>query len=64
MYEEDRQLALSYYERMFDAAEDEQALIQGLMSPTRHCARLRREGEETLGLLEQQERGRISGRQE
>ncbi|MBR7015489.1 MAG: hypothetical protein IKI12_03490, partial [Lachnospiraceae bacterium] len=37
MYEEDRQLALSYYERMFDAAEDEQALIQGLMSPTRQA---------------------------
>ena len=37
MYEEDRQLALSYYERMFDMAEDEQALIQGLMSPTRQA---------------------------
>ena len=37
MYEEDRQLALSMYERMFDAAEDEQALIQGLMSPTRQA---------------------------
>ena len=37
MYEEDRQLALSYYERMFDLAEDEQALIQGLMSPTRQA---------------------------
>ena len=37
MYEEDRQRALSMYERMFDITEDEQALIQHLMSPTRQA---------------------------
>ena len=37
MYEEDRQRALSMYERMFDIAEDEQGLIQHLMSPTRQA---------------------------
>lgn len=38
MYEEDRQYAMSMYERMFDIAEDdEQWLIQHLMSPTRQA---------------------------
>ena len=37
MYEEDRQLALRIYERMFDAVADENALIQGLVSPTRQA---------------------------
>ena len=38
MYEEDRQYALGMYERMFNiAAEDEQWLIQKLMSPTRQA---------------------------
>ena len=37
MYEEDRQLALRIYERMFDAVEDEYALIHGLVSPTRQA---------------------------
>ena len=38
MYEEDRQYAISMYERMFDIAEDdEQWLIQHLMSPTRQA---------------------------
>ena len=37
MYEEDRQRALSMYERMFDITEDEQGLIQHLMSPTRQA---------------------------
>ena len=38
MYEEDRQYALGMYERMFDIAdEDEQWLIQNLMSPTRQA---------------------------
>ena len=38
MYEEDRQYALEMYERMFDIAEDdEQGLIQHLMSPTRQA---------------------------
>lgn len=37
MYEEDRLRALSMYERMFDITEDEQGLIQHLMSPTRQA---------------------------
>ena len=38
MYEEDRQFALSMYERMFDiAGDDEQWLVQNLMSPTRQA---------------------------
>lgn len=37
MYEEDRQLALRIYERMFDSVEDEYALIHGLVSPTRQA---------------------------
>lgn len=37
MYDEDRQDALGMYARMFDAAPDEQALIQFLVSPTRQA---------------------------
>ena len=37
MYDEDRQDALAMYARMFDAAPDEQALIQFLVSPTRQA---------------------------
>ena len=38
MYEEDRRYALDMYERMFDIAEEnEQWLIQNLMSPTRQA---------------------------
>ena len=38
MYEEDRLYAMEMYERMFDIAEDdEQSLIQHLMSPTRQA---------------------------
>lgn len=37
MYEEDRQEALEMYSSMFDEAEDEQRLIQLLMSPTRQA---------------------------
>jgi len=37
MYDEDRQRALKMYERMFDIAEDDQGLIQHLMSPTRQA---------------------------
>lgn len=42
MYEEDRQTALAMYNRMFDEAEDEQALIQYLASPTRQAVVLAR----------------------
>lgn len=37
MSEEDRQEALTLYEKMFDDADDEQALIQALLSPTRQA---------------------------
>lgn len=37
MYEEDRQDALMIYSGMFDEAEDEQALIQALVSPIRQA---------------------------
>ena len=37
MYEEDRQEALAMYAGMFEDAEDEQALIQALVSPTRQA---------------------------
>ena len=37
MYEEDRQTALAMYVKMFEDAEDEQALIQALISPTRQA---------------------------
>ena len=37
MYDEDRQRALKMYERMFAIAEDDQGLIQHLMSPTRQA---------------------------
>lgn len=37
MYDEDRQDALGMYARMFDAASDEQTLIQFLVSPTRQA---------------------------
>lgn len=37
MYEEDRQTALQIYAEMFEAAEDERALIQALISPIRQA---------------------------
>ena len=37
MSEEDRQEALMLYEKMFDDADDEQALLQALVSPTRQA---------------------------
>lgn len=42
MYEEDRQTALAMYTRMFDNAEDEQSLLQFLVSPTRQAVVLAR----------------------
>lgn len=42
MYEEDRQTALAMYNKMFDESEDEQALIQYLVSPTRQAVILAR----------------------
>ncbi len=37
MYEEDRQQALNMYDAMFDSAQDEHALMQVLVSPTRQA---------------------------
>ena len=37
MYEEDRQAALAMYNRMFDATEDDKALLQYLGSPTKQA---------------------------
>ena len=37
MYEEDRQEALAMYAGMFEEAEDEQSLLQALVSPTRQA---------------------------
>ena len=37
MYEEDRQKALAMYSKMFDDAENEQGLLQTLVSPTRQA---------------------------
>lgn len=42
MYEEDRQTALAMYTRMFDMADNEQALLQFLVSPTRQAVVLAR----------------------
>ena len=42
MYEEDRQMALAMYNKMFDEAESEQALLQYLVSPTRQAVILAR----------------------
>ena len=42
MYEEDRQTALAMYNRMFDEAENEQALLQFFVSPTRQAVVLAR----------------------
>ena len=42
MYDEDRQTALTMYERMFDETADEQGLLQLLVSPTRQAVILAR----------------------
>ena len=42
MYDEDRQTALTMYERMFDETADEEGLVQLLVSPTRQAVVLAR----------------------
>ena len=42
MYEEDRQHALTAYSEMFEEAEDEQALLQALVSPLRQAVEVAR----------------------
>ncbi len=51
MYEDDRQRALGAYNEMFEEAEDEQALLQALVSPLRQAvevARAYNSGKQTL----------------
>lgn len=42
MYEEDRQTALAMYNRLFDEVDDEQGLLQLLVSPTRQAVMIAR----------------------
>ena len=51
MYEEDRQRALELYSRMFEEAEDERALIQSLVSPTKQAVVVARAYNSNLGRL-------------
>ena len=51
MSEEDRQEALTLYEKMFDDADDEQALIQALLSPTRQAVIIARAYDAEAGVL-------------
>ena len=51
MYEEDRQRALELYGRMFEEAEDERALIQSLLSPTKQAVIVARAYNSNLGRL-------------
>lgn len=49
MYEEDRLRALEMYSRMFEEAEDENALIQALVSPTKQAVVVARAYNSNLG---------------
>ena len=51
MYEEDRQRAIEMYSRMFDECEDEMALLQSLVSPTRQAVVVARAYNSNLGRL-------------
>ena len=51
MYEEDRLRALEMYSRMFEEAEDESALIQALVSPTKQAVVVARAYNSNLGKL-------------
>ena len=51
MYEEDRQRALELYNRMFEEAEDERALLQTLGSPTKQAVVVARAYNSNLGRL-------------
>lgn len=61
MYEEDRQNALALYSRMFDKAEDEIALLQLLVSPTRQAVIVARAYNAREHKLEVQSHTRESG---
>ena len=51
MYEEDRLRAIELYSRMFEQAEDEMALLQSLVSPTRQAVIVARAYNSNLGRL-------------
>ena len=51
MYEEDRQRAMELYTRMFEEANDDSALIQQLVSPTRQAVVVARAYNSNLGKL-------------
>lgn len=51
MYEEDRQRALELYSRMFDETEDERALLQFFVSPTKQAVVVARAYNANLGRL-------------
>ena len=51
MYEEDRLRAIELYSRMFEQAEDEIALLQSLVSPTRQAVIVARAYNSNLGRL-------------
>ena len=59
MYEEDRLEALALYEELFDAASDEQALLQLLVSPTRQAVVLARSYQSGSSKLQVQSSSRI-----
>ena len=58
MYEEDRQTALNMYSRMFDDAEDEQAVIQVLGTPTRQAVTIARSYDAKMRKLQVQSQSR------
>ena len=51
MYEEDRQRAIELYSQMFEEADDERALLQSLVSPTRQAVIVARAYNSNLGRL-------------
>ena len=59
MYEEDRLESLALYEELFDAASDEQALLQLLVSPTRQAVVLARSYQSGNGKLQVHSSSRV-----
>lgn len=59
MYEEDRLETLALYEELFDAASDEQALLQLLVSPTRQAVVLARSYQSGNGRLQVHSSSRV-----
>ena len=63
MYEEDRQTALAMYGRMFDDAEDEQQLMQLLVSPTKQAVIIARAYDSKLRKLQVEAQSRAEDEQ-